>query len=202
MNRSKKILALCASWAKIQNAVEINRLSRGRYTAQAVKFNRGHFFFIVHHEFNQFPPWNTLFIAQAFIKNINGNFSGPATFFRGGGQCQCPLTKIGFRNKYSTFFPWETTAGWGINSSTYKGDRCGAIPTLKGATTPSQGGKPPPLGLSPSIPFMSLHFINLFQISITLQCYVTLSWNFTGSPVIGSLKFSENLRWVWPPWRA
>ena len=52
-------------------------------------------------------------MAQAFIKNINGNFSGPATFFRGGGgNTNAPLTTIGFRNKYSTFFHWKPMQVW------------------------------------------------------------------------------------------
>ena len=47
-------------------------------------------------------------MAQAFIKNINGNFSSPATFLRGGDNNNAPLTIIGFRNKYSTFFHGKT----------------------------------------------------------------------------------------------
>ena len=45
-------------------------------------------------------------MAQAVVKNINGKFSGPATFF-GGGAMPMPLTTIGFRNKYYTFFHWK-----------------------------------------------------------------------------------------------
>ena len=46
-------------------------------------------------------------MAQAFIKNINGNFSGPPNIFQ-GGNANAPLTTIGFRNKYSTFFHGKT----------------------------------------------------------------------------------------------
>ena len=102
-------------------------------------------------------------MAQAFIKNINGNFSGPATFFRGGGQYQCPPNYYWIQEQIFYFFPSETNAGLGINSSTHKGDRCDAIPPLKGGTNPSQGGELPPLELFPtfsrSIPFILLHFI-------------------------------------------
>ena len=47
-------------------------------------------------------------MAQALIKNINGNFSGPPNIFQGGGNANAPLTTIGFRNKYSTFFHGKT----------------------------------------------------------------------------------------------
>ena len=182
MSRLKKILAPSASWAEIQTTVEINRMSRGRCTALTVYFNRGHFLSLYIMQFNQFPPWNIVFMAQAVVKNINGKFSGPATFFRGGGQCQCPP------NKYYTFFHRKPVQ---VGASTAARIRVtGVAPSLpwEGAPPPLMGDtpSPPPLwSFAPPFPQASpysyiITLYHFFQKSITLQFYVTLSWNFAG----------------------
>ena len=117
-----------------------------------------------------------------------GIFQALQHFSGGGGNTNAPLTTIGFRNKYYTFFHWKPMQVGASTAARIRGT--GVAPSLpwEGAPPPLMGDtpSPPPLwSFAPPFPQASpysyiITLYHFFQKSITLQFYVTLSWNFAG----------------------
>ena len=119
---------------------------------------------------------------KLLLKTLMGSFQALQHFSGGGGQCQCPP------NKYYTFFHRKPVQ---VGASTAARIRVtGVAPSLpwEGAPPPLMGDtpSPPPLwSFAPPFPQASpysyiITLYHFFQKSITLQFYVTLSWNFAG----------------------